>query len=130
MDAVGASRDRLNLGVFLDSAVTADVQRLHAALGEHAADEKVAVAAGRVLLAAHHGDAAARTAVDQAFDPLQEVGALGDAPVKDVAVGVVERRFARPSAELVAQVDVLYCRCFEGIQLLPYLTCLQFSLIP
>lgn len=60
----------------------------------------------RVLLAAHHRDAVLVHATGQPFDPGLEPLRLGDEVVPDVALLVVEARFGRTPAELVAEEHV------------------------
>lgn len=60
------------VGLRLDTPITADMAHLHALFTEYAADEHASVAIGGILFAAHKGDVAHRGFVRQSLDALEE----------------------------------------------------------
>lgn len=91
----------------MDGPVAADVQDRRALLGHDAADEQVAVARGRVFLAAQNRHAVLPHAALEALDPGAEQGRAGDLRVADPALGVVKFLAFRPTAQLGAEEQVL-----------------------
>jgi hypothetical protein len=74
------------------------VIEFHALEGKHAADEQVAMAEGRVLLAAHDRDAVLLDSRFQSLDPRSKEWRFGEARVEHIALGIVELCALRPAA--------------------------------
>lgn len=73
------------------------------------------MADGRVLLAAHDGDAKSADAGFEALDAGQERGRFREAPIEDVAVRVVKVAAFGPAAEFFAQKQILDAGLLEGL---------------
>lgn len=90
----------------LQSAVPSDVLEREPACGEYAADEEPPMAVLRTLLTAQHRHAIGVSAASEAFDPGLKPLRLGDEVVPNVTLVVVELRFVRTTAELIADEHV------------------------
>ena len=73
------------------------------------------MAIGRILFAAHDGDAIQLTILFEAGDALAKESCLSDAAVEDVPIGVVKRPPLRPPAQFLTHVAVLNPPALNGI---------------
>ena len=78
-----------------------------AVAGEHPADEQAAVAIGRILFAAHDGNAIHCAILFESSNALAKESRLGDTVVENIPIRVVERISLRAAAQFLAHVAVL-----------------------
>jgi hypothetical protein len=91
----------------VDAAVAADVAKRRASLGQDLADEQAAMTITGILLAAHHGRAAALRLADKSLEAKAESVRRRDHVVSHVTVVVVGVAFGRASSEFIAQKHVV-----------------------
>ncbi len=86
----------------LNDARASDVAYLYTVFSQDPPDEQFAVAARRVLLAAHQRDPESARSVAQPANPFSERVGLRDSPIVHPTVLVIELVSLRPAAKLPA----------------------------
>lgn len=104
----------VKLVLVLKSAVAPDVPHPVAVSSKDATDQEATMATGRVLFAADDRGGSSLERSFEHIDASEEVGTLGQLPVEDPTLLIVEALVGGPSPKLLAQEEVPDPVCLEG----------------